>query len=510
MFNLIPSYDSNGALIERLYQWDLNQTITVKHLDFEKAPVFHFCNRKSKESLAVQSHATGNGYTANVPNILLQQALKITAFIYYEGNGIGRTVFRTEIPVEPKPKPTDYLYDDNIADVLKNGSALLNEINEKIESAAKDAAQAVDLLTKCGGTNLLKNTNALKIGSNGEKINNGVLSESKNGQSVSPHILNVDDCPNAAVCSGFYLANDLDQWHTVSIGLMSNGKSTLNKKNTYTFSAYCRGTAEKIRLQLDYYNESGICSQPGISVSAKSDLWKRISYTFTVAADSEDIQLKAFTVSLTEKDRYVEICGLKIETGEIPTDWSPAPSDLLLSSYKEISTTNADELTSTPGTVFFDVKTQVLEGHESEDLAVMQVDSGADSFQLSSSGGHLITRQNDSGAAGGSWGDFVTVLDESHKGVKNGVASLDASGKIPLSQLPSAVLTASLQSGEAPVSDLETAPPSANSAVKIAETDALKEIRAQIADIEKSLEEIYGLIQGNSADINEAEKEELT
>ena len=119
MFNLIPSYDSNGALIERLYQWDLNQTITVKHLDFEKAPIFHFCNRKSKESLAVQSQAAGNGYTANVPNILLQQALKITAFIYYEGDGIGRTVFRTEIPVEPKPKPTDYLYDDNIADVLK-------------------------------------------------------------------------------------------------------------------------------------------------------------------------------------------------------------------------------------------------------------------------------------------------------------------------------------------------------------------------------------------------------
>lgn len=147
MFNLIPGYDSNGALIERLYQWDLNQTITVKHLDFEKAPVFHFCNRKSKESLAVQSQATGNGYTASVPNILLQQALKITAFIYYEGDGFGKTVFRTEIPVEPKPKPTDYLYDDNIADVLKKGSALLNEIDEKIENAVSNADKAA---TKAG------------------------------------------------------------------------------------------------------------------------------------------------------------------------------------------------------------------------------------------------------------------------------------------------------------------------------------------------------------------------
>lgn len=110
----IVCYDSDGNLLDGLYQWDTNQTITVKGVDTSSVPDFHFCNRFSDVALVVTPTLSGGSLTAEIPNILLQQGEPITVFIY---QGIGadgyRTIHEVRIVVTPRPKPADYEYKEN-------------------------------------------------------------------------------------------------------------------------------------------------------------------------------------------------------------------------------------------------------------------------------------------------------------------------------------------------------------------------------------------------------------
>ena len=80
--------------------------------------------------------------------------------------------------------------------------------------------------------------------------------------------------------------------------------------------------------------------------------------------------------------------------------------------YLQITADNKDLLTSQNGTKFFDVRNSVVEGHLGEDLAVMQVNSGVDAFQLSVSGSHLIVRQNDNPGTADWPATFYTVMNQ--------------------------------------------------------------------------------------------------
>lgn len=80
--------------------------------------------------------------------------------------------------------------------------------------------------------------------------------------------------------------------------------------------------------------------------------------------------------------------------------------------YLQITADNKDLLTSQNGTKFFDVRSSVVEGHLGEDLAVMQVNSGVDAFQLSVSGSHLIVRQNDNPGTADWPATFYTVMNQ--------------------------------------------------------------------------------------------------
>lgn len=111
----IICYDSDGNVLKRLYQWDTNQTIAVGGLDVSETPVFHFCNRISREALVVTPTVIDDRIEVNVPNILLQQTDSIIAYLYepMDDDG-GRTMHTIQIPVVPRPKPSDYEYVENV------------------------------------------------------------------------------------------------------------------------------------------------------------------------------------------------------------------------------------------------------------------------------------------------------------------------------------------------------------------------------------------------------------
>lgn len=163
----ILCYDSSGKPLKRLYQWDLNQTITVKKfsspfrgasldgsepigtpVQFGDNAEFHFCNRLSEEALVVVPtyDQTTFALTVSIPNILFQQPENITAYLYEEwlpdaaGMNSSRTTHRIEIPIVPRVMPSDYEYIENI-----NAPSLwLQELIDRT-NAAVAGAETVDI-----------------------------------------------------------------------------------------------------------------------------------------------------------------------------------------------------------------------------------------------------------------------------------------------------------------------------------------------------------------------------
>lgn len=107
--------DKSKASITHFMQWDLNRKLYIENIGLDYPPLFHFCNRKSTEALTVESTIADDFISVEVPNILLQEAVPLIVYLYSTDTDYeSRTLYTTEIPVRPRPKPSDYTYVENI------------------------------------------------------------------------------------------------------------------------------------------------------------------------------------------------------------------------------------------------------------------------------------------------------------------------------------------------------------------------------------------------------------
>ena len=152
----ITCYDSDNNLLKTLYQWDNNQTMKVSGITMPPMPSFHFCNRLSNIALVVTPEVSGSDLIVSIPNILLQQAEPIIAYVYQGTEGDGnRTMHTIHIPVIPRPKPDDYEYEENIEylSMAILNSRLLELIHNLSDaSEASCAAEVIDIRIGYDGT----------------------------------------------------------------------------------------------------------------------------------------------------------------------------------------------------------------------------------------------------------------------------------------------------------------------------------------------------------------------
>ena len=160
----ISIYNSSGALLKNMYQWDTNQTIYFTGMRTDSAPVIHFWDGKRSKALVVSPtvSVSNNRIYVDVPNILLQRPETIIIYAYYETDGDsdgtydgGRTEYAMRIPVIPKPKPEDYEYIENIdyRSVAVLDSRMNNLIVHMAEGVTGDATvEVMDMRTGYDGT----------------------------------------------------------------------------------------------------------------------------------------------------------------------------------------------------------------------------------------------------------------------------------------------------------------------------------------------------------------------
>jgi len=116
---MLAIYDGREAL----WQWDIGQKLLVTH---EGVCEVHFKQPGEETALTVQTYDLGGQTVANVPNILLQEAGKLTAYIYV-CVGDACTIQKAIFTIKPRPRPADYVYTET---EVKTYSALEKRLDE--------------------------------------------------------------------------------------------------------------------------------------------------------------------------------------------------------------------------------------------------------------------------------------------------------------------------------------------------------------------------------------------
>lgn len=156
----VPCLDLSGNIINKFYQWDIDQKIVIelKGCDtnyLKNAPEVHFCNvKRKKEALVVRSEVTNNNtITAPIPNILLQEPYPLLIYVYLtdaNDSSSQRTILFSEIPIRKRAVPSDYLYVENISRIT--AEIIKGEIEQSTKDARTNAINNINS-TKTSATN---------------------------------------------------------------------------------------------------------------------------------------------------------------------------------------------------------------------------------------------------------------------------------------------------------------------------------------------------------------------
>ena len=99
---------------------------------------------------------------------------------------------------------------------------------------------------------------------------------------------------------------------------------TLSTSKKYTMSAYFRGSGTSL---LRIWNDTSGAQLNGQSKAFNTNgKWERISYTFTGPSGADGINNVGFLFGITGAGT-TDICGMKVEEGEVATEWAPSIYD---------------------------------------------------------------------------------------------------------------------------------------------------------------------------------------
>lgn len=146
----VTCFDSYGEVVTALTQWDINQILQIKNsgITSDNAPKFHFCNKNSSEALVVAPStidAANDVIEVEIPNELLQQAIPLIVYLYAysdENEYHGMTRATIKVPVRPRPKPSDYVYESNVYII---STAKLKEEFDEMKSVFEEDIKTIQI-----------------------------------------------------------------------------------------------------------------------------------------------------------------------------------------------------------------------------------------------------------------------------------------------------------------------------------------------------------------------------
>lgn len=188
------------------------------------------------------------------------------------------------------------------------------------------AATAADITAQVnavsiGGRNIITGTAEAVIGYGGHSKGHW----RKYGTAGTIQTVDITDTPISCVSKGIRLTST-DENSQIICG---QDDIPLNSGVIYTFSCRIRSNlAEGVPCRLQPFYKSTTDHSGNTQDIIISDEWQCISFTAKFSPQSTGTYSGArIYLQPTAAGNYIEVCAMKFEAGNKPTDWSPAPED---------------------------------------------------------------------------------------------------------------------------------------------------------------------------------------
>lgn len=423
----ITCLDSYGEVITNLTQWDVNQSLTIKNTGLTSAPLFHFCNKNSKEALVVKSTLEDNTITVKIPNILLQEGIPIIVYLYaYSSLTSGKTLATVKIPVRPRPKPSDYEYVGNI-DVISLAliEDRINDVIQSMEDTKKDVETRVATV-EVTIVNLQKEINK-KIPTSQKGAANGVATLDSNGLVPSSQLPSYVDDVIEGTLSTFPSEGDsgkiyVDTFTNLTYRWSGSGYVEISKSIALGETSSTAYPGNKGKQNADDIanlktrvstNESNITTLQSNVSSNTTDINTLKSNVSTNTADIANIKS--------------DVSGIKTDISNIKDDISTAENDI--SSLRTDVDNNASDIDDIQQSLnsqsndISNLKTTVS-GH-TEDISDLKSTTSKNASDISSLTGRVTTNETDIDNIQGNIQSMMSDLTS----IKNGEMDVAGSGE---------------------------------------------------------------------------------
>ena len=185
---------------------------------------------------------------------------------------------------------------------------------------AADITAAVNAVS-IGGRNIISGTAEAVIGYGGHSKGHW----RKYGTAGTIQTVDITDTPISCVSKGIRLTST-DENSQIVCG---QDDIPLNSGVIYTFSCRIRSnSAQGVPCRLQPFYKSTTDHSGNTQDIIISDEWQYISFTAKFLPQSTGTYSGArIYLQPTAAGNYIEVCAMKLEAGNKPTDWSPAPED---------------------------------------------------------------------------------------------------------------------------------------------------------------------------------------
>ena len=187
-------------------------------------------------------------------------------------------------------------------------------------ATAADITAAVNAVS-IGGRNIIRGTAEAVIGYGGHSKGHW----RKYGTAGTIQTVDITDTPISCVSKGIRLTST-DENSQIICG---QDDIPLNSGVIYTFSCRIRSnSAQGVPCRLQPFYKSTTDHSGNTQDMIISDEWQYISFTAKFSPQSTGTYSGArIYLQPTAAGNYIEVCAMKFEAGNKPTDWTPAPED---------------------------------------------------------------------------------------------------------------------------------------------------------------------------------------
>ncbi len=183
--------------------------------------------------------------------------------------------------------------------------------------ATKSAVDSIQI----GGRNIVTGTLEFVIGNGGHSSGHW----RKDGTTGTIQVVDISDNPLGSFTRCLRLAST-DAAAQIRLGQYD---IPLDKDSLYTLSCWVRSnSSEGVPIRLQPFYKSASDHSGSTQDMPITEEWQYVSFTSVRTPAATDKYNGAYIyMRPTAAGNYIDVCGIKLEKGNKPTDWSPAPED---------------------------------------------------------------------------------------------------------------------------------------------------------------------------------------